>query len=113
MYLSLDLIAIENEPSASVNPVTNHVFKTSSCKGVLRVDIKEYCINLFIWLEGILIKEFISKLLRVHLKCIKLIHQLPSTRCSFTNLVVETKSDLDPRQSILFSLILWFVTLPE
>ena len=53
-----------------------------------------------ICLEGILIKEFLSKPVRVHLKHgEKTACQLPYTRCSFTDI----KSDLDPRLPISFS----------
>jgi hypothetical protein len=64
-------------------------------------------------LDGILAQEFLSKFTRVHLECIKrLIHPLPSTRCSFTAILLNI-TDLDPRLSISFSLILQLVTLPE
>ncbi|KAG0122497.1 hypothetical protein HOY82DRAFT_469911, partial [Tuber indicum] len=50
---------------------------------------------------------FLSKPIRVHLKCIGVIHQLPYTRCSFTIVLLKIvkHTDLDSRLPILFSSI--------
>src|SRR5258705_6847167 len=85
--------------------------RSDSIKEELRVE------NLFIFncLEKFWTRVLLSKYFRIYLKCINhcSIHQLPFIRCSFTDFKLEMKSDLDPRLSISFSLILWLVTLPE
>src|SRR6266404_6989754 len=69
---------IVNEPSASIIPDKNQGLTED-----IKVEENLLTINC---LEGILSEQFLSKPLRVYLKCINLllIHQLPSTRCSFT-----------------------------
>jgi hypothetical protein len=107
-YLLLAWIKIEKEHSASAKPVTNQGDNLDFTDvGVCVIEV--YHLTLFIWLEGYLIKEFLLKLHRVHLKLsAPLLSQLPSTRCSFTD-----KSDLDPRLPTFFSEVSKLVTIHE
>nr|YP_010365244.1 hypothetical protein M1I11_mgp011 [Exserohilum turcicum]UOU81470.1 hypothetical protein [Exserohilum turcicum] len=123
-YLLLAWIKIEKEHSASCfffrrnfyeitrkkkkKPVTNQGDNLDFTDvGVCVIEV--YHLTLFIWLEGYLIKEFLLKLHRVHLKLsAPLLSQLPSTRCSFTD-----KSDLDPRLPTFFSEVSKLVTIHE
>ena len=81
--------------------------------------------------ERILIREFLSKSIRIYLKqewehllskSVYFSCQLPYTRCSFTTLRIRTLIlrgsiltivDLDPRLSITLSVIIWLITLYE
>src|SRR3954468_24066182 len=91
-------LAIEtvNEPSPSINPVTNQGFKLPSSIVdnfgwillLFELLVVEYCRLFRIGLDGIPGQVILSDPLRVYLRFTgrSPVDQLPSTRCSFTDI---------------------------